>query len=103
MGRRWMRDFDRNAAATRKRIQADRLERLGLSDPMWNALQDLHLARLERERGRRAKMTDATLVALQTRGLATWNPIPGENAADGDCLWTATAEGAAMIKTGRPE
>lgn len=102
MGRRESRDFDRRAAANNRKQAAELLDRLGLSDPMWESLQALHLARLTRERGQRAPMAQVTLVALQRRNLAVWNVIPDEDPIEGDVLWSCTDEGAEIVMKGRP-
>jgi hypothetical protein len=97
------RHFDRRAAANTKKAAAAALDRLGLSDPMWESLQALHLARLTRERGQRAPMAQTTLVALQRRNLASYTTIDGEDPIEGDVLWSCTAEGAELVTKGRPE
>lgn len=98
MNRRAHRDFERTAAAADKARKAKTLDTKGITDPMWEALQTIHLARLTRERGHRASAHSTVLVALFNRGLATWT-----HAADGNgMVWTTTPEGAAMMKEGRP-
>lgn len=99
----YSRDFDRRVAADTKRLKAKTLDRLGLSAPMWESLQALHLARLTRERGQPAPMSQPSLVALERRGLATWIPIDGESpTSGGNVLWRCTEEGAAQVMAGRP-
>lgn len=59
-----------------------------LSGPMQDRLGDLHLARLNKERGRRASIDDRTLLALYRRGLAVYR-----FADDGGPLWSLSDEG----------
>lgn len=102
MGRTENRAFERRAKANAAALKAKTLDRLGVSDAMWETLQTLHLARLTPERGRPAPMAQATLAALQRRGLAAWVLIDGEDPVEGNVSWSCTADGAAMIKEGRP-
>lgn len=92
------RDFDRRCAAADKARKARTLDTKGITDPMWEALQAVHLARLQPARAYAASPTQPQLQALQRRGLVTWSKSEGELA-----LWTTTPEGAAMMKEGRPE
>lgn len=94
------REFDRRVQAHVAARAADTLRRDGITDPMWESLQALHLARLTPERGARSTITQRTLAALQRRGLAEWRPIDGE---DTFVIWRCTEEGTKMVKKGRPE
>ena len=96
----YMRDMDRRCAEAGRKAAADRIERLGISDAMWDRLQELPLARLTRERGDRASMSSPTLVALEKRGLATWTIIEGEQSHI--VLWRCTDAGERMMRDGRP-
>jgi len=106
------RSYARATAAAAKSQHARNLARLGMSDAMWEALEDLHLARLNKERGRRRKMNDRTLGALYKRGLATCVAPPdycpcgvrtdlcaccGPNVM----LWMLTETGKALVRSGR--
>lgn len=102
------RGFGAVVRAVRKNGEAARLARLGMSDAMWDALEDLHLARLNKERGRRRRMNDRTLQALSSRGLATWTPAPvpcphcdGSACTAETVLWSATPEGKELAMRGR--
>lgn len=98
MSRRWSREWDRRTAAAAVERKAKTLEAKGISDPMWEALQTVHLARLQPARAHAAPPTQPQLQALERRGLVTWASMEGDLA-----LWTTTPAGAAMMKEGRPE
>ena len=69
-----------------------------LSPRMVDGIGDLHLARLNKERGRRASFKDATLRALEVRGLAAWSTAPGTAANRDEVLWSLTPEGRSVAK-----
>lgn len=103
------RGFNAVVRAQRKAAEDRALERLGMSDPMWEALEDLHLSRLNKERGRRRKATDRTMLALYKRGLATYvipapSPCPycdGSSCGDDVAVWSCTEKGKALAMAGR--
>lgn len=92
------RDFERRVAAADKARKAKTLDTKGITDPMWNMLQQVHLARLTPERALSASPTQPQLQALHRRGLVTWSEQKGELAQ-----WTTTPAGADIMKKGRPE
>lgn len=95
---RGTRAFERRVAALDAAKKAQTLEAKGVTDSMWDMLQDLHLARLKPERAIRIAAGNATLAALKRRGLATSASAEDQSAV----MAKATPEGAAMVKKGRP-
>ena len=96
--RRVVRHLRKRDAEILKGQKAAYLDRAGMSPAMWAKLEELHLARLNPERGLRASLRDPTLCALYARGLATGSSLEG---FDGDgWLWTTTEQGKAMHMAG---
>jgi len=106
---RGRRGFGAVIRAQRKASEDRTLDRLGMSDAMWDALEDLHLSRLNKERGRRRKLNDRTMTALYKRGLATYvspAPVPcpychGATCGDDVAVWSCTDKGKALAMAGR--
>jgi hypothetical protein len=67
-----------------------------ISGTQWDKLCEVYRARLNRERGLRASLKDATLNNLYRRGLVTGRDVDG---FDG-WLWSCTAAGEAAVLEG---
>lgn len=79
--------------------QARRLDRLGMSETMWEALGEVYRARLNRERGLVRATLDATLCALYQRGLVMQAAAPVDRHPPVS-LWTTTDKGKTMVLEG---